>query len=80
MSITIKCDICSSELGASERVLADLPQCGVKEVCSSCMEGLRYCIELAKVGPFWEQVTNLHESIYSKRMTHLRNKHELGKR
>jgi len=80
MSITIKCDICDKELGASERTLADLPQCGVKEVCPTCLDGLRYCIELAKVGPFWEQAKTLHKNVYSKRMTHLRNNNELGKR
>lgn len=74
MSINIKCDICKTEVAMKDRVIADFKDGRIKDICPTCKDGLKSCIELAKVGPFWGEVKKLHDLVFSQRMEHLRKK------
>lgn len=80
MAIRFNCDICTLEIEETDRVRVQIPFARVADICPSCMNGLKLSIELAKVGPHWEQIASLHKQVFSERMKNLRAKHGVAKR
>lgn len=79
MSVKFNCDICQKLLKLEQRTSVKLSFVAVEDICPTCKDGLKLSIELAKVGPHWEQVGVLHSAIFSARMKHLRERNGLAK-